>query len=390
MTTNLTRVEFDESWYLANYPDIAAAYAVGRIKNLENHYRNYGQKEGRLPRAPDGQFSRVFSYGAYGSNNVGDEAILDGVRRSYPECIQLYINKPRNGPAVDYNEPLRQKEFFQKSDYLIIGGGGLLYDRSTVELMLNYARSAKDAGATVDILRLGCEAAHESYHDIIRELFSVVRFASVRTTTSQRIIQDITGRKLPVQSDFAFQLSPYVSPAMGSLESIPSIGIVLASIDKRSLEIIGDGVSKYLAVGSSTPAEFVFIPHSKSYFDSKNNDCTTAELLWSHLGKSNGGSGIEWSRFRVAEFTNDPLTVLEKYRRLDGVISLRFHGLIFGHLTRQPILALGANLIKIKSFLDDYPSPSTFGVQTLGNFSDALASFYSHVMATRLRVVAQD
>ena len=39
-----SKLEFDPKWYLETYPDVAAAGV-----DPEDHYRNFGAKEGRLP-----------------------------------------------------------------------------------------------------------------------------------------------------------------------------------------------------------------------------------------------------------------------------------------------------------------------------------------------------
>jgi hypothetical protein len=46
--------DFDESWYLAHYQDVAEAVRVGVIGSAHQHYAAIGQTEGRLPRAPVG------------------------------------------------------------------------------------------------------------------------------------------------------------------------------------------------------------------------------------------------------------------------------------------------------------------------------------------------
>jgi SAM-dependent methyltransferase len=45
--------QVDTGWYLAAYPDVAAAIAAGEIRSASEHYRTDGVREGRLPRAPD-------------------------------------------------------------------------------------------------------------------------------------------------------------------------------------------------------------------------------------------------------------------------------------------------------------------------------------------------
>jgi hypothetical protein len=42
-------IEVDEGWYLAQYPDVQDAVAKGVIENARNHFYAVGYREGRLP-----------------------------------------------------------------------------------------------------------------------------------------------------------------------------------------------------------------------------------------------------------------------------------------------------------------------------------------------------
>ena len=54
----LSRVEVDEAWYLASYPDVAEAVSNGDVANSQEHYQQSGYLEGRFPLKPvvDGQY----------------------------------------------------------------------------------------------------------------------------------------------------------------------------------------------------------------------------------------------------------------------------------------------------------------------------------------------
>jgi hypothetical protein len=45
----LTAVKVDETWYLASYPDVAAAVKAGGLKSARDHYIRSGYFENRLP-----------------------------------------------------------------------------------------------------------------------------------------------------------------------------------------------------------------------------------------------------------------------------------------------------------------------------------------------------
>jgi hypothetical protein len=44
---------FDESWYLATYPDVSQAVRDGKFQSARQHYLNFGYFESRLPCAPE-------------------------------------------------------------------------------------------------------------------------------------------------------------------------------------------------------------------------------------------------------------------------------------------------------------------------------------------------
>jgi hypothetical protein len=52
LTAAIARLPFDESFYLATYPDIREAHSGGRINNLHEHFIEDGYLEGRLGTNP--------------------------------------------------------------------------------------------------------------------------------------------------------------------------------------------------------------------------------------------------------------------------------------------------------------------------------------------------
>ncbi len=219
--------------------------------------------------------------------------------------------------------------------------------------MIDLARVARAVGASVDILRIGCEAAQDSFADDIRELFSLARRTSVRSTASRTIIRAITGTDYPVERDFAFTLAPQARAFPRLRQELPTIGVVTASISTGDLEMLTAMIRAQTRNRRNRPVRFLHIPHSRSYFNYKNNDCVTGEILWSmaHMHHAD-----HLDAFRPVPFDPDPLSVLRTYRRLDGVISSRYHGLVFGRLAEIPTLAMGGGLIKLRSFIDDNQS----------------------------------
>ena len=86
----------DEDWYLALYPEIAAAIEAGHFRSGEHHYVMYGILEGRLPRKPD--FDEAWYLDAYPdiAAAVRDGRLASGYEHYIREgCLEG--RKPRGG-----------------------------------------------------------------------------------------------------------------------------------------------------------------------------------------------------------------------------------------------------------------------------------------------------
>lgn len=361
---------FDEAWYLDSNADVRAAYRQRAIQSPKIHYLQHGRNEDRFPVAA-GRATRVIAYGSFGSNNVGDEAILEGIKRFYPDCIQVYHNKIRTGEGYLATQLLGSTPFFRSTDYLILGGGGLLYDRGTVTLMIRLARAAREQGAIVDIARMGCEAAQDDYAKEIVELFEMARRVTLRSTLSQAIMEKLTGKTYAVEPDFAFNLAEEARRMPRRGNDIPTIGIATASSSRGDIEALAAVIKKYTRAGTREKVRFVHIPHSRSYFEIGNNDCVTSNELWTlcHMHQAEDESLLQ-----LLDYDPEPLSVLQTYRNLDAVMSSRYHGLIFGQITDTPTLAIGGDLIKLRSLIEDHGAESMLVARNMGELEQTLAA----------------
>jgi len=323
----------------------------------------------------------VFAHGAYGTNNVGDEAIFDGLRIHEPQAIQLYINRGRVRECREVYSMLRGPNQFRPEDRLIIGGGGLLYDRPAIEIMLNLAGRVLEVGGVVDLLGIGAENARPEYHDVIISLVNLARTVTVRSTISQEIIRRITGREVERQDDFAFSLKAPPRPPRDPKMFLPTIGVVTTGDPREDLTAIARIIQRY--AGSSAPggrAHFVHIPHSRAYVSPRNNDVVVGHMLWSSIQISVDNRDLF---FHMEPFTADPKKVLATYAELDGVVTGRFHGMIFGTLADVPILQTRAHTLKNQSFLEDYKSDKLFAAASDEELPDRFDQFIQRVRAVR-------
>ena len=369
----------DENWYLHAYPSIRKAIETGRFRSGEHHFRRHGRDEGRSGSPPLSPGPRVFAHGAYGTNNVGDEAIFEGLKRRFPECIQIYINQPRVPGSVMVYHMLAGPNRFRADDHLIIGGGGLLYDRPALQVMVDLAARMRAAGGQVDVLGIGCESAKPAYYDLIKQLVGHARDVTVRTTTSQQILQDIAGVSCRRQDDFALNLpAPALGP-VGDDRLAPRIGVVTTGDPREDISVLAGIVHRH--TGPDAPngrVHFVHIPHSRA--SRHNNDVTVGHTLWSSIEIYKRNRDLF---FHLEPFSPDPATVLRTYATLDGVITARFHGMVFAHLTGLPVLSMRAHTLKNQSFIKDYPRDGFFTSSSANELPAAFHAFITHVRARR-------
>ena len=317
----------------------------------------------------------TFCFGAYGTNNVGDEAIFEGLRSLHKCVVPIYVNKARVAPSVWYADLLEGRCSFPTGAKLILGGGGIMFSREAVLDMISLAKLARSAGCIVEMARVGFEAAQENYFGDIQDLLGLCSRVTVRSTVSQQILQKICGVQVVVERDFAYELRNVVdsTPAPPRAD-MPTVGVVLSG------DVFG---SRYTAISRTieqfTVGEnrtlFRHIPHSRAYVDPRNNDCIVGQYLWSSISVYHAARE---DRFVLEDFTNDPNVVLTTYKKLDGVISERFHGLIFADILGLPLLALSGGL-KNESFVRDYSGGGLFVSRSDDDFDASFGTFWAMV-----------
>ena len=374
--TRSVEFEFDEYAYLNKNSTVLAAVRRGDFVSGRQHFEMFGHRENRQIHAVQSLGPRVFVVGAYGTRNVGDEAIFDGARRRYPNAIQLYINAPRSLPAVEVYSMLRGGNKFRPEDTLVIGGGGLLYDAEAIRIFINLALRAREAGSAVRIERIGCEAAQPDYHDVIIELFRLADSISVRSSTSQQIVRDICGSEVEWQDDFALELAgdlPQSPPRRGH---IPRIGLVTGGDHMEEIGSLIELVLENTSDRAAAPVRFVHIPHSVSHVALRNNDEVVGAKIAAGI---NGFLDGRQNAFIRTPFSDDPQEVLRTYAGLDGLISRRFHGLVFAHMMDLPVLGLPGDGAKNTSFIKDHPRKNVAAISDMKQVRDGFAELMSFV-----------
>lgn len=285
----------------------------------------------------------IYAMGAFGTNNLGDDAIFLGVQKthSHERVIQVFVNWPSVEDSIGYDK--LRVETFTPQDTLLIGGGGLLHCKHALEDYVISAKLAKEAGAKVIIRRIGAEGVREGYYAETKELFSLVDSATVRSKKSLEYLYNsgVDISKICVEPDFAYSIRPRAQKAKSIRKQFqhtdwPIIGLVTAG-NRSGVEAISYVVSELIL--ADVGCNIVHIPHSRSYVNQYNDDIITGEQIWTSIGVYYAD---KQHRYIPEPMAHNPYELFDRYAQVDGIIGYRYHSFIFSKITQKPILGIVA------------------------------------------------
>lgn len=283
----------------------------------------------------------IYAFGAYGTNNLGDDAIFLGLQKTYPNdrVIQVYVNRPSVMDSIFYDDI--RAETFTKKDTLIIGGGGLLHCKHAVDDYLRIAKMATTSGAKVLIRKIGTEGLRPDFAAETKELFSLATSASVRSKKSLEYLEynGISSKKVTVEKDFAYELSGKGRTFKDIRSEFqhqdwPLIGLVTAG-NKEGVEAISYVVSELIL--AEVGCNIIHIPHCRSYVNQYNDDLITGEQIWTSIGVYHANK--LW-RYKTSSMPQDPYELFDRYAQVDGIIGYRYHSFIYSHIMKKPLLGI--------------------------------------------------
>jgi polysaccharide pyruvyl transferase CsaB len=299
--------------------------------------------------------------GSYGGMNLGDEAILEGIlgqlRATVVADITVFtrnaddtLARHRVERAVPVRELTRREVMpeIKRLDLLIIGGGGILYDRDA-EVYLREVFLAHELGVPVVVYAisagpLATAAARERVQAALNECAVI----TVRDRQGYRLLEDVgVTREIHLTADPATLIEPDELPlealkAEGVEFDRDLVGFSVREPGPAAPDIDPDEYYALLAnaadfVIERLDADVVFVPMEKA-------DVQHSHGVVAHMQNS--------ERAEVLRRRYSPRQILDLMGRFEFAVGMRLHFLIFAALQGTPFTAL-PYASKVSGLLED-------------------------------------
>lgn len=267
-------------------------------------------------RHPEATFS-VFTYDTGSTLLPDDEAI---------EYLHYFPDRSRTRPLQNIWYAIRTILTVRKSDAVIIGGGGLLYDNEEGQSFGNLLRQwklrvriAKFFGKPIIYWSLGIHLKKENEAKILPLFMGEKIHISVRDTESKKTLESI-GIKSLLLRDPVLTYDPEIPKLL--IKKRPKIGLSFRSgFMQNELENI-ERIITFLMAHEYEP---VLLNHSFHPSNPSANDDTFLKGLQEKYSLHS---------------TKDMRETLEIYKELEAVIGMRLHSLILSFVHAIPFFAL--------------------------------------------------
>ncbi|PWU44252.1 polysaccharide pyruvyl transferase [Micromonospora globispora] len=288
--------------------------------------------------------------GSYGGRNLGDEAILTGLladlRHQEPNArIIVFSRDPAHTAlahpdveAVPWEGVSRADSslILAELDLLILGGGGILYDREA-RRYLRVVRVAQERGLPLLTYAVGVGPLSDGVDTgMVRETLANAAEVTVRDQESRMVLEEAgLVNPVTVTADPAFLLEPEDFPASWLREEgVPAgkrlVGLSVREPGRAAERLDVDGYHRLLAqIGDflvhRIDAYVLFVPMER-------DDIRHSHGVMSHMTSSERG--------RILHGDYNPRQILGLMRHFDLAVGMRLHFLIFAAMVGTPFLPL--------------------------------------------------
>jgi polysaccharide pyruvyl transferase CsaB len=298
-----------------------------------------------------GRRLRIGISGSYGGMNLGDEAILDGMlsqlRATVPADITVFSRNPSDTLGrhnIEHGVPVRsltRKEItpeVQQLDLLVLGGGGILYDRDA-EVYLREVFLAHELGIPVILYAISAgpltlQASRRAVAEALNAAASPV--ITVRDRLGYRLLEDVgVTQPIHLTADPALLLEPEEPPvdalvAEGVQLERHLVGFSVREPGPAAPDI--DPEDYYALLANSADfmvdrydADVVFVPMERT-------DVQHSHGVVAHMQNA--------ERAEILRRRYSPRQILSLMGRFDFAVGMRLHFLIFAALRGTPFAAL--------------------------------------------------
>lgn len=292
---------------------------------------------------------RIGISGSYGGMNLGDEAILEGILTELGPALAANVTvlsrnpddtRARHGVArVIAPRTMTKTEMraeLEGMDLLILGGGGILYDRDA-ETYLREVFLAHELGIPVVVYAISAgPLTRQTARDAVREGLNRAALVTVRDRQGYRLLEDVgVTREIHLAADPALLLEPEELPlealtAEGVEFDRKLVGFSVREPGPAAPDIDPEEYHSLLAhaadfIVERYDADVVFVPMEKA-------DVQHSHGVVAHMQNS--------ERAEILRRRYSPRQVLHLMGRFELAVGMRLHFLIFAALRGTPFTAL--------------------------------------------------
>lgn len=310
---------------------------------------------------------RVGISGSYGGLNLGDEAILESMvrqlRASVPAEITVFtrdVDDTLRRHDVDHAIPIRgmtreeARAEVEKLDLLILGGGGILYDRDT-ELYLREVALAHEAQVPVVVYAVSAGPLNDpNNRKLIAKHLSRAAAVTVRDRQAMKLLEEAgVQREIVLTADPALLLEPDPIPADAlkreALDtqhrligfSVREPGPAAPDIDVEHYHALLANTADFMV--ARLDANVVFVPLELKKQDVQHSHAVVARMQYAQRATVLKG-----------EYTSPQMLAL--MGQFQFCVGMCLHFLIFAALQGIPFVAL-PYASKVEGFLQDLDLP---------------------------------